>query len=64
MTDTNRKVCKVCKHRTDKWQRVAGIVHCYDGCHSTTGVDRRTTDGAPAWLPYGNKPAWDKSRMF
>lgn len=24
--------------------------HCYDGCYSTTGIDRRTYDGQPAWM--------------
>ncbi len=27
--------------------------YCYDGCFSTTGIDRRTPDGKPMWeTPY------------
>ena len=40
---------------TLKWQKVNGRpAHCYDGCFSTTGVDRRTPDGKPvSGPPYG-----------
>ena len=45
-----RKRCKVCGKLTTKWQSVnRGIVHCYDGCYSTTGYDNRTPDGKPKY---------------
>lgn len=45
-----RKRCVVCGKMTEKWQRVNGSPwHCYDGCFSTTGMDRRTWDMQPAW---------------
>jgi hypothetical protein len=38
----NRRHCAVCGLLTYKWQRInGGPWHCYDGCESTTGIDRR-----------------------
>jgi hypothetical protein len=46
-----RRRCTVCRKLTENWQRInGGPWHCYDGCYSTTGYDRRTPDGKPAWL--------------
>jgi len=45
-----RKKCVICGKPTTKWQRDAGgPYHCYDGCYSTTGIDRRTVSGKPLW---------------
>jgi hypothetical protein len=45
-----RHICVVCRKKTENFQRVnGGPWHCYDGCWSTTGIDRRTIDGLPAW---------------
>ena len=45
-----RRRCCNCNEMTTKWQRVNGSPwHCYDGCYSTTGADRRTTTGEPLW---------------
>ena len=45
-----RKRCCFCKKLTFRWQRINGSQwHCYDGCYSTTGYDRRTKDGKPLW---------------
>ena len=60
-----RKRCIACSQLTEKWEKVnSGPTHCYDGCFSTTGSDRRTIDGKPAWLPHGKKKAWDPSRVY
>lgn len=46
-----RKRCCNCGKLSHNWQRVnGGPTHCYDGCYSTTGQDRRTEDGKPQWL--------------
>lgn len=46
-----KRTCAICKKKTEKWQRVNGSAwHCYDGCYSTTGFDRRTSCGTPIWL--------------
>lgn len=53
-----RRRCCNCGKMTTKWQKINGSPwHCYDGCYSTTGIDRRTTTGEPLWL--GGKP-WPK----
>jgi hypothetical protein len=53
-----RRRCVVCNKLTKKWQRVnGGPWHCYDGCYSTTGCDKRTTTGKP--LSMGGIP-WPK----
>jgi len=53
-----RRRCTFCKKLTHKWQSVNGSpIHCYDGCHSTTGCDRRTITGK--LLSEGGKP-WPK----
>jgi hypothetical protein len=45
-----RKRCKVCGKLTTKWQSINyGVIHCYDGCFSTTGYDNRTIDGKPKY---------------
>jgi len=50
---------------TGNYQRTnGGSWHCYDGCYSTTGRDKRTINGKPAWLPDGKKKAWAESRMI
>ncbi len=50
-----KRKCVICKKRTENWQRVNGSSwYCYDGCYSTTGMDRRTIDGTPRWE--GGKP--------
>jgi hypothetical protein len=60
-----RKKCNICNKLSTNWQKVNGsIAHCFDGCYSTTGRDKRTIDGQPAWLPYENKEAWATSRMW
>jgi hypothetical protein len=39
------RVCQNCGLLTRKWQRVnGGPWHCFDGCLSTTGVDRRQNE--------------------
>lgn len=66
-----RKKCCNCRKLTYNWQRVNGSPwHCYDGCFSTTGIDRRTTDALPAWLQarslrgrFGLK-AWHPKRLW
>ena len=43
-----RKRCVYCRKLTEKWQRInGGSWHCYDGCLSTTGKDRRVWAGPP-----------------
>jgi len=65
MAEVRRKRCCVCNKLTFNWQRInGGAWHCFDGCYSATGIDRRTTDGEPAWLPYKDKPAWDPARLW
>jgi hypothetical protein len=60
-----RRRCCNCNKLTEKWQRINGSpYHCYDGCHSTTGMDMRTVDGEPAWLPFNGKKAFEPSRMI
>lgn len=65
-----KRKCCFCQKLTKNWQRVNGSSwHCYDGCYSTTGFDRRTRDGQPAWEALyvnGKKKAgpWAKSRMI
>jgi hypothetical protein len=50
MKERRRKCCN-CRKLTYNWQRINGSPwHCYDGCYSTTGMDRRTTTGEPLWL--------------
>ena len=50
-----RHRCCNCGKMTKNYQRInGGPWHCYDGCYSTTGWDRRTIDGTPLWL--GGKP--------
>lgn len=45
-----RRRCVICGLLTHHWQRInGGDWHCYDGCFSTTGRDRRTCDGRPQW---------------
>jgi hypothetical protein len=45
-----RHRCVACRQLTYKWQRInGGQLHCYDGCYSTTGWDRRTVSGKPLW---------------
>ena len=45
-----RRRCVICGKLTHKWKRInMGSWHCYDGCYSTTGWDRRTIDGQPLW---------------
>jgi hypothetical protein len=57
-----RKRCVLCHCLTEKWQKVNGSPwHCYDGCYSTTGHDRRTVDGTPIWLK--NKTKKQKDMM-
>lgn len=62
--DPKRKRCVVCGKLTHKWQRYnGGPWHCYDGCYSTIGCDRRTTTGKPLWeggIPW---PEWMKSSL-
>lgn len=42
MQTEKRRRCRVCGMLTVKWQRInGGPWHCYDGCKSTTGIDRR-----------------------
>lgn len=49
-----KHICVICRHKTAKWQRSGkGPYTCYDGCYSTTGIDRRTTTGKPLWLKEG-----------
>lgn len=51
-----KKRCANCGQLTHKWQRVnGGSWHCYDGCYSATGRDRRTEDGHPLWLKKDGK---------
>ena len=46
----NKRRCCVCGKMSTRWQRINGSPwHCYDGCYETTGRDRRTIDGQPAW---------------
>lgn len=46
-----RKRCFICRKMTYNWQRInSGAWHCYDGCYSTTGFDRRSLDGKPIWI--------------
>jgi hypothetical protein len=46
-----RKRCSDCGLLTARWQRVnGGPWHCYDGCYSTTGRDRRSPNGIPMWV--------------
>ncbi|HYT45468.1 MAG TPA: hypothetical protein VEP90_24295 [Methylomirabilota bacterium] len=46
-----RRKCRICGKLTEKWQRInGGPWHCYDGCYSTIGYDRRTSTGKPLWL--------------
>lgn len=60
-----RRRCVNCNLLTTQWQRINGSPwHCFDGCHSTTGRDRRTIDGDPAWLPYRDQKAWAPARMW
>ncbi len=60
-----RKRCASCQKLTEKWQRINGSPwHCYDGCFSTLGYDKRTVDGLPAWLPTEDKKAWDPKRLW
>jgi hypothetical protein len=60
-----RHRCCVCRKLSTQTHRInGGPWHCFDGCHSTLGVDRRTYDGAPAWLPHNGKPPFDPSRMI
>ena len=41
-----RRRCSICKLLTYKWQRInGGAWHCYDGCKSTIGFDRRELKG-------------------
>lgn len=50
-----RHKCVVCGKLTERWQRVnGGSWHCYDGCYSTTGWDRRQPDGIPHWIKEGD----------
>lgn len=64
-----RRRCCICRKMTWNWQRVNGSPwHCYDGCFSTTGVDRRTWDAQPAWKQARIKgrfagKAWSKARL-
>jgi hypothetical protein len=45
-----RKRCTICNKLTENWQRINyGPWHCYDGCYSTTGKDKRTKNGKPQW---------------
>lgn len=45
-----RRRCIICNLLTYKWHRYNnGPWHCYDGCYSTTGHDRRSDDGKPIW---------------
>lgn len=45
-----RRRCITCNKLTKYWQRInGGPWHCYDGCYSTTGADRRTLDGRPLY---------------
>lgn len=45
-----KRRCVCCQKMTLKWQRFnKGPWHCYDGCYSTTGYDRRTVGGIPLW---------------
>lgn len=61
--DMKRRRCCICRKLTYNWQRVnGGPWHCYDGCYSTTGMDRRTIDGTPLWK--GGRlidPSWRNS---
>ena len=42
---SKRRRCVICNMMTENWQRVNGSSwHCYDGCKSTTGIDRRKLD--------------------
>jgi len=60
-----RHKCVCCGKMTGNYQRTnGGSWHCYDGCYSTTGRDKRTINGKPAWLPDGKKKAWAESRMI
>ncbi len=46
-----KRHCCNCGQMTKNWQKVNGSPwHCYDGCYSTTGLDRRSPDGQPIWL--------------
>jgi hypothetical protein len=50
MPTPKRRRCHGCRKLTEKWQSYnGGVWHCYDGCYSTTGYDRRTVDGTPLW---------------
>ena len=46
--------CWKCFKMSRKAHKVNGSPwFCYDGCYSTTGIDRRTVNGKPMWE--GNK---------
>jgi hypothetical protein len=49
-----RHKCVVCGKLTYKWQKInGGPWHCYDGCKSTTGIEKppkETDDRPPLWL--------------
>ena len=65
------RLCIVCRKLSSRCQRINnGPWHCYDGCFGSTGKDRRTYDGQPAWLQIRNKNGqfgkgkWSKERMI
>ena len=46
-----RRKCSVCCKLSRNWtRRNGGPWHCFDGCYSTTGLDRRSADGYPSWI--------------
>jgi hypothetical protein len=60
-----KELCTNCNQFTEMWQQInGGPIHCHDGCFSTTGRDKRTTDGKPAWRRVGNLAPWHPLRLL
>lgn len=58
-----RKRCSICGLLTYNWQAVnLGSVHCFDGCYSTTGRDRRSPDGSH-WKAIDGFPDYQVSQF-
>lgn len=60
-----RHKCVICNKLSNVTQRFGSGApwYCWDGCYSTTGVDRRTVDGKPAWEKVGRYKPWSPERM-
>ncbi len=44
--NSQRRRCWICSKMSSVWKKMpGGSAYCADGCHSTTGFDRRTLDG-------------------